>query len=142
MVSLTDGTGMAGIPAAVVNCGAGTDVMMFIGAGSTMINGGSGSATVVADVGKHTFVAGSGSLDVTGGTGADAYLFHVGGGLLKVEDFSVAKGDVLTVDAALKPSMTMAGDSAAGTMIGFGIIGQGIDLAGIKNVLASQVHFT
>ena len=45
-----------------------------------------------SDLGNNSFVAGTGSLDVTGGAGKDAYVYHSTSGMLVVEDFSLAKG--------------------------------------------------
>ena len=79
--------------AAAVTLGTGTSQIKFIGASSATLTGGSGQATVTADAGSNKFVAGTGTLDVTGGGGKDAYVFHANSGLLKLEDFSSAKGD-------------------------------------------------
>ena len=40
-------------------------------------------------------------------------MFHANGGLLKLEDFSIAKGDTLTVDKAMQGSMQQASDGRA-----------------------------
>ena len=76
-----------------VTLGTATSQIKFIGASSATLTGGSGQATVTADAGSNKFVAGTGTLDVTGGGGKDAYVFHANSGLLKLEDFSSAKGD-------------------------------------------------
>ncbi len=96
--------------AASVTLGTGTSQIKFIGASSATLTGGSGQATVTADAGSNKFVAGTGTLDVTGGGGKDAYVFHANGGLLKLEDFSIAKGDTLTVDKALQGTMQQTSD--------------------------------
>ena len=106
--------------AASVTLGTGTSQINFIGASSATLTGGSGEATVSADAGSNKFVAGSGTLVVTGGGGKDAYVFHANGGLLKLEDFSFAKGDTLTVDKALQGAMQQTSDGQGGTMLTFG----------------------
>ena len=78
------------------------------------MTGGSGQATVIADAGGDKFVAGAGTLDVAGGGGKDTYVFHANSGLLKLEVFSIAEGDMLTVDKALQGAMqqTSSGQAA------------------------------
>jgi hypothetical protein len=78
--------------AAFVILGAGASQIAFIGASSVLLAGGSGQAIVTADAGRNEFVAGTGTLDVTGGGGKDAYVFHASGGLLRLEDYSIDKG--------------------------------------------------
>ena len=106
--------------AAAVTLGTGTSQIKFIGASSATLTVGSGQATVTADAGSNKFVAGTGTLDVTGGGGKDAYVFHANSGLLKLEDFSSAKGDTLTIDKAMQGSLTQASDGQGGTMLSFG----------------------
>ena len=98
---------------------------------SAALTAGAGQAVVIADAGTNTFVAGSGSLDVTGGGGQDAYVFHAGSGLLTIEDFALAKGDTLTVDMAFQGSLSQASDGRGGTMLNFGTPGHGVDIHGI-----------
>jgi len=73
-----------------------------------------------ADAGANKFTAGTGTLDVTGGGGKDAYVFHATSGVLKLEDFSLAKGDTLTIDKSLQGALTQASDGQGGTMLTFG----------------------
>ena len=87
--------------AASVTLGTGTSQIKFIGASAVTLTGGSGQASVTADAGANKFTAGTGTLDVTGGGGKDAYVFHATSGVLKLEDFSLAKGDTLTIDKSL-----------------------------------------
>jgi hypothetical protein len=127
---------------AQVTLGAGNDTLQFVGMSSVTLTSGSGYAVVQADGGNNQFTAGSGTLDVTGGAGADAYIFHQGDGLLTIEDFSFGKGDTLTVDQSLAGSMHVGSDNQGGTMITFGSgSSQGIDLAGVSNFDSSQIHF-
>jgi Ca-dependent carbohydrate-binding module xylan-binding/Cellulase (glycosyl hydrolase family 5) len=126
--------------AAAVTLGTGVSQIKFIGAGSLSLTGGSGSATVTADAGANKFVAGTGALDVTGGGGKDAYVFHANGGLLKIEDFSIAKGDTLTVDKALQGAMQQASDGQGGTMLTFGAgATHGVDIHGMATMPTTNV---
>jgi hypothetical protein len=106
--------------AAAVTLGTGTRQIKFIGAASVTLTGGSGQATVTADAGSNRFTAGTGTLDVTGGGGKDAYVFHATSGVLKLEDFSLAKGDTLTIDKSLQGALSQASDGQGGTMLTFG----------------------
>ena len=91
-----------------------------------------------ADAGSNKFVAGAGSLDVTGGGGSDAYLFHANSGLLTVEDFSAA--DTLTIDKALQGSMHQRTDGEGGTMLTFGAgAGQAVDIHGLALMPSSSI---
>ncbi|MGA8192638.1 MAG: hypothetical protein WB902_04625, partial [Acetobacteraceae bacterium] len=86
------------------------------------------------------FVAGTGTLDVTGGGGKDAYVFHANGGLLKLEDFSIAKGDTLTVDKTLQGAMQQTSDGQGGTMIAFGVgATHGVDIHGLATMPTTSV---
>jgi hypothetical protein len=126
--------------AASVTLGTGTSQIKFIGAGSATLTGGSGQATVTADAGGNKFVAGTGPLDVTGGGGKDAYVFHATSGLLKLEDFSLAKGDTLTIDKALQGSLSQASDGQGGTMLTFGAGAiHGVDIHGLAAMPAASV---
>ena len=118
--------------------GAGNDNMAFIGASAVTVAGGSGSSQVLLAGGGNTITAGTGSLDVTAGGGADAYVFHAGDGLLTIEDFSVAKGDTLTVDKALQGSMTAESDGHGGAALVFGT-NSAIDVKGVTT--APSVHY-
>ena len=92
---------------------------------------------MLAAGGNDTFTAGSGSLDVTAGAGKDAYVFRSTSGLLTLEDFSLAKGDTLTIDKALQGSLHEAADGKGGTMLSFGAnTGQGVDFTGWPPCLA------
>ena len=126
--------------AASVTLGTGASQIKFIGASSVTLNGGSGQATVTADAGSNKFVAGTGTLDVTGGGGKDAYVFHANGGLLKIEDFSIAKGDTLTVDKTLQGAMQQTSDGLGGTMLTFGAgASHGVDIHGMATMQTTNV---
>ena len=47
-------------------------------------------------------------------------MFHATSGVLKLEDFSLAKGDTLTIDKSLQASFAQASDGQGGTMLTFG----------------------
>ncbi len=113
----------------------------FLGTQSRTVDGGSGDDVVSAAAGRNRFVAGSGTLDVTGGTGGDAYAFHNGDGLLKIEDFSAGKGDTLTVGRALKSSLHATSDGHGGTLLGFGTGGAAIDIVNTPSFSVSTIHF-
>ena len=126
--------------AASVTLGTGTSQIKFIGASSATLTGGSGQATVTADAGSNKFIAGTGTLDVTGGGGKDAYVFHANSGLLKLEDFSIAKGDTLTVDKALQGAMQQTSDGQGGTMLTFGAgATHGVDIHGMATMPTTSV---
>ena len=119
---------------ASVALGTGTAQLRFLGAQSIALTGGSGQTTVTADTGCNTFVAGAGNLDVTGGAGKDAYVFHSSSGGLTLEDFSVAKGDTLTLDKSLQGSMHQATDGVGGLMLTFGTTGHYVDIHGVASL--------
>ncbi len=125
--------------AALVVLGAGVSQIAFVGASSVLLAGGSGQAIVTADAGSNEFIAGTGTLDVTGG-GKDAYVFHTNGGLLKLEDFSIAKGDTLTVDKALQGALQHTSDGQGGTMLTFGAgATHGVDIRGMATMPATSI---
>ena len=126
--------------AATVTLGTGASQIKFVGPNSVTLTGGAGQATVTADAGKNKFVAGAGSLDVTGGAGKDAYVFHATSGLLTLEDFSLAKGDTLTIDKALQGSLHEASDGVGGTMLTFGTnTSRGVDIHGLTALPVSNI---
>ncbi len=128
--------------AAKVMLGSTAVTMKFAHMSSINLTEGSANATVTSDAGINTFTAGAGKLIVTGGSGADAYIFHKGDGTMTVNDFSLAKGDALTIDLSLKGAAKFASDGHGGTMISFGTATSGrIDLVGAAGVKAGNVHF-
>lgn len=130
------------ITSETVHFGSGTQKMSFLGRQPVTITGGSGSDTVKGGTGADRFIAGTGTLDVTGGAGKDAYVFHAGSGVLKIEDFSFSAGDTLTVDRALKPFAHQAPDGHGGTMLTFGTSGHGIDIANMSSVQMSKILYS
>jgi hypothetical protein len=113
--------------------GAGNDNIGFVATKQVTLTGGSGASQVLLAEGGNTITAGTGSLDVTAGGGADAYTFHAGDGLLTLEDFSVAKGDTLTIDKSLQASMTTESDGHGGSALVFNT-NSAIDLKGLMAV--------
>lgn len=129
------------ITSETVHLGSGTQKMSFLDNQPVTITGGSGSDTVKGGVGADRFIAGTGTLNVTGGAGRDAYVFHAGSGVLKIEDFSFSAGDTLTVDKALKPLARQASDGHGGTMLTFGTAGHGVDIAHVSSVQMSKILY-
>jgi hypothetical protein len=129
--------------AASVTLGTGTSQISFIGPSSLGLTGGPGVATVKSDTGNNKFIAGTGSLDVTGGGGKNTYVFHASGGQLRIEDFSVAKGDKLAIDTILKSSMVQGSDGEGGTLLTFGSgAAHAIDVHGLASVPSSAINWT
>lgn len=92
----------------------------FVGMSSITVTGGSQDKTVTADGGTNFFTPGSAQLEVTGGTGADTYIYRPGEGILTIHDFSTAKGDTLVIDPALRSVITESHDSQGGAFLSFG----------------------
>lgn len=118
--------------------GAGNDNIGFIAPKQVTLSGGSGTSQVLLVGGTNTVTAGTGSLDVAAGGGADAYTFHAGDGLLTLEDFSLTKGDTLTIDKTLEGAMTTESDGHGGTALVFGA-NSAIDLKGLTT--APTIHW-
>src|SRR5215212_380626 len=78
--------------------------MKFINMAAITLTGGAATATIIADSGSHTFISGKGALTITGGAGADNYVYHMDSALMTIQDFSVAKGDILMIDKTLQGS--------------------------------------
>ena len=114
----------------------------FVGMTGIDLTAGSASATVKSDGGTNTFTAGGGTLDVTGGRGADTYIYNAGAARLTVEDFSASKGDVLQVDSSLQGSLVTASDGHGGTMLTFGMASGGIDLKGVSQMSADKIAWS
>jgi hypothetical protein len=121
-----------GSNAASVVLGTGASQITFIGASSVLLAGGASQAIVTADAGTNEFIASTGAMDVTGGAGKDSYVFHANNGLLKIEDFSIAKGDTLTIDKTLQGALRQTSDGQGGTMLTFGAgATRGVDIHGM-----------
>ncbi len=127
---------------ATVTLGTGASQIKFLGASTLTLTGGSGQATVTADAGTNRFVAGAGSLEVAGGGGKDGYVFHANSGLLTLDDFSLAKGDKLTVDKALQGALILVSDLHGGTVLSFGHTGQSIDIHGLATMPSTNIVWT
>jgi hypothetical protein len=119
--------------------GSGVSHTTFLAPSSVTLTSGSGQAIVAADTGNNKFTAGAGSLDVTGGPGKDAYVFHATSGTLTLEDFSLAKGDTLTVDRSLQGLLQETSDGMGGTMLTFGATNQGIDVRAVATLPNSNI---
>jgi hypothetical protein len=111
---------------ASVALGSTADTMKFIAMSQVSVTGGSARSTLTADAGVNSFSVGKGAMTVTGGAGADAYLFHNGSGDLTVSDFF--NGDSLTIDKSLQGAFLETSDGHGGTMISFGMAAGQIDL--------------
>ena len=75
----------------------------------------------------------------TGGAGKDAYVFHSTSGLLTLEDFSLAKGDTLTIDKSLQGSLHETSDGIGGVILSFGTAGHGVDIHGLSALPSSNI---
>jgi parallel beta-helix repeat protein len=126
---------------ASVTAGLIANSLTFSGFSSVSLTGGRAAETIVADGGVNTFSGGYGNINVTGGVGADSYIYHVGDGLMTINDFSSAKGDTLTFDKSLQSALIERSDGHGGEIFGVGKSGQGIDLVGLTSVAMSQLHF-
>jgi trimeric autotransporter adhesin len=126
---------------AKVTIGATADTLKFIGMSSVSVTAGTAASMIVADGGKNSFTGAAAAIDITGGAGADAYLYHKGNGLMTIEDFSPAKGDTITIDKSLQATMKQSSDGHGGTLLSFGAAGQGIDLRNVTDLLSAQLHF-
>jgi hypothetical protein len=141
----TFGTASITLTSATASATLGSDSfhMRFLGVGSLTLSAGSGNSVISQDSGPGSFTAGSGTLDVTGASdAADAYKFKFSSGKLIIEDFSLAKGDTLTVASGLRRGFTDTSDGHGGTLLTFPRAGAGhtIDLVGVA-LPKSAVHF-
>jgi len=115
--------------------------MKFINMAAITLTGGAATATIIADSGSHTFISGKGALTITGGAGANNYVYHMGSALMTIQDFSVAKGDVLMIDKTLQGSMSQMSDNQGGTMLNFGSAAAGIDVKGMATLSSTSIHW-
>jgi hypothetical protein len=123
-----------------VTCGTMAATLKFIGMSHVELTAGSVEDVVVSDGGTNTWIAGIGALTVTGGPGADNYVYHAGNARLTIKDFSAAQGDVLTIDKALQGSMNQVSDNAGGILLTFGA-GGGIDVQGLTELPPSSIRW-
>lgn len=126
---------------AKVALGATADKLQFLGMSSVSVTGGSAAATLTVDGGLDTFTGGQGKLTITGGVSGDSYIYHKGDSLMTIENFSLSKGDTLTVDAALQGAMQQKADGHGGVLVSFGTGNAGVDLVGVTSIASSQIHF-
>jgi hypothetical protein len=126
---------------AQVVLGATPTTMKFINMGAITLTGGAARATIIADNGSNTFIAGGGALTIAGGSGINNYVYHVGSALMTIEDFSVAKGDVLKIDKSLQGPMRQISDGQGGTMLTFGSAATGIDVKGIVALPSTSINW-
>jgi len=61
--------------------------------------------------------------------------------MLVVEDFSLAKGDTLTIDKSLQASLHVESDGMGGSLLTFGNYTHGVDLHGVASFASSNVHW-
>ena len=96
-----------------------TTTVRFVASTSINLTAGAGHDIVTALKGTNTFTsAAPGTLTVTGGVGADAYRLGEFSQGITVNDFSLAKGDTLTVDNYFKGhSIKSTTDGAGGTFL-------------------------
>jgi hypothetical protein len=109
------------------------ETIAFAGMSGIDLVSGPAGAIVSADGGTNSFTAGSGALQVSGGSGADTYVYGAGSAELTVWDFSAGKGDSLAIDGALGGSMGSWSDGQGGTFLAFAGTG-GIDLRNVASV--------
>jgi len=115
--------------------------MKFINMAAITLTGGAATATIIADSGSHTFISGKGALTITGGPGANNYVYHRASALMTVQDFSVDKGDILTIDKTLQGFMSQISDNRGGTMLNFGPAAAGIDVKGMATLSSTSIHW-
>ncbi len=134
---------MLGSGIAAVALGTAGETLKFVGMSQVSVTGSSAVGTkdvVNADSGKNTFVASANAMEVTGGSGADTYIFQSGCGSLTIDDFSAAKGDSLLISANLHNSMVVKSDGDGGTLLSFSGAGS-IDLRSVGTLPASGISF-
>jgi hypothetical protein len=69
-------------------------------------------------------------------------VLHAGSGNLTIEDFSAAKGDILTIDQSLQGAETVGSDGHGGLLLRFGTASGWIDLKNTTSLPAGATHFT
>src|SRR4051794_21461026 len=126
---------------AQVVLGTTSTTMKFINMTAVTLTGGTATAAIIADSGSHTFIAGEGALTITGGGGANNYVYHMGSALMTIQDFSAAKGDILMIDKTLQGSMSLMSDNQGGTMLNFGSAAAGIDVKGMATLSSTSIHW-
>jgi hypothetical protein len=112
--------------------------LKFVGDSGANVTGGSAASVITATAGTNSFKAGTNFMDVTGGSGADAYTFGAKSTFLGIENFSAAQGDTLNVASSLKQGMHTITDNH-NTVLAFGN-GSAIQLHGVT--AAPTIHWT
>ena len=123
---------------------AGSATISFIGSTSINVTESGGQNVITALKGTNTFTSTGGSLDVTGGVGADAYRVGTGSQGVTINDFSLAKGDTLTVDSFFKGKAIEMSDGAGGTIFEYQTGPHHflkVDLLGVSNVSTNIIHY-
>ena len=126
---------------AEVALGTAPTTMKFINMAAITLTGGAATAKIIADSGSHSFISGKGALTITGGAGANNYVYHKGSALMTVQDFSLAKGDILMIDKTLQGLMSQISDNRGGTMLNFGSAAAGIDVKGMATLSPTSIHW-
>jgi hypothetical protein len=124
-----------------VHLGSTAGTIQFIGMSRVRLTEGTAKTVVTSNGGTNTWIAGRSALEVSGGSGADAYIYHANDGRLTIDDFFGAKGDVLTIDKKLEASLKVASDGHGGTLLSFAS-GGGVDLKGITKNAAGLIHWS
>ena len=137
------GTNISLTAPGIANIALGTSAtsLKFISMSKINLTAGSATSTVVADGGANVFTAGKAALMVTGGAGADSYVYHTGNALLTISDFSAGKGDSITFDKSLQSVMKTASDGHGGTAVSFGTMSAGVDLTSVTAAPTSVFHW-
>ena len=117
------------------------ETIKFIGMTAVSLTEGRGNVVATADGGTNIWTAGVAQLEVAGGSGANTYIYHANNGMLTVDDFSTAKGDMIKIDTALKGAMKTASDGHGGTMLSFGS-GGGVDLKAFTGSTTNLIHWS
>jgi len=99
------------------------------------------SESLVLGAGATIIGLGTSPGEVWGGNGPDTYVYQGGEGTDTIGNFSIAKGDILSIDQSLQGSLRESA-SAGGTMLSFGDGTHGILLAGVSNFSTSQIHWS
>jgi hypothetical protein len=126
--------------ASVVTGQTGTS-MRFTGTKSINFTVGNAGGSVSSDGGNNTWVVGNARIAITGGSGADAYVFHAHDRRMTINDFSAAKGDTLTVDQSPRSAVAERSDGHGGSLLTFGTGTGSIDIRNIASFPVSSIRF-
>jgi hypothetical protein len=129
--------GYDGLTQVNATAGSGTDTMTFINTGAVGVVGGAGNDTVYGGNNGNSIVAGNGMMDAWGGTGADAFIYHAGDGIMTIENFGT--NDYLSIDQSLKASSTET-VTGAGVLFQFaGSTAHEILVKGLSSIPSAQL---